>query len=306
MTGADTGESAAAGPRVSAVIIFLDAERFIAESIESVLAQTYPNIELLLVDDGSTDGGTAIARGYAEQFPERIRLLQHPARQNRGMSASRNLGANSARGELIAFLDSDDVWLPEKVEQQVAIFRVHPELGMVYGRTQIWQSWAQPDGETKDFFYPLGVPANTVHEPPTLLAALIENRFQSPTTCNAMISRKAFDQVGGFEDRFRGMYEDQVFFSKLYLGFPTYVSDCYWARYRQHAGNSGNHFSQATYYRQRAELMEFVHGYAKPFSAMLDDRTRGLMRRELWRARNPVLATWALRLKSRLKRFGLD
>ena len=176
---------------------------------------------------------------------------------------------------------------------------------MVYGRTQIWHSWAQADGEAGDFFYPLGVAANRVHQPPTLLAALIENKFQSPTTCNAMISRKAFDQLGGFEDRFRGMYEDQVFFSKLYLRFPTYVSDCYWARYRQHEGNSGNHFSQATYYRQRAELMEFVHGYAKPYSATLDDRTRGSIRRELWRARNPVLATWALRLKARLKRFGL-
>lgn len=300
-----TGASAAAGPLVSAVIIFLDADEFIAESIESVLAQTYPKIELLLVDDGSTDGSTAIARGYAERFPDRVRLLHHPGRQNRGMSASRNLGANSARGELIAFLDSDDVWLPEKIEQQVAIFRAHPGLGMVYGRTQIWHGWAQGEGESSDFFYPLGVTANRVHPPPTLLATLIENKFQSPTTCNAMISRKAFDQLGGFEDRFRGMYEDQVFFSKLYLGFPTYVSDCCWARYRQHQGNSGNHFSQATYYRERADLMEFVHAYAKPFSAALDDRTRGSIRRELWRARNPVLATWALRLRARLKRFGL-
>ena len=301
MTSAGPDAPAAAGPLVSAIIIFLDAERFLGESIESVLAQTYPNIELLLVDDGSTDGSTAIARSYAESLPDRVRLLQHPGGENRGMSASRNLGARSARGEWIAFLDSDDVWLPEKTEQQVAIFRQHPGLGMVYGRTQIWHSWAP--GSSQDHFYALGVATNTVHEPPSLLAALIENRFQSPTTCNAMISRAAFDQLGGFEDRFRGMYEDQVFFSKLYLAFPTYVSDCYWARYRQHEGNSGNHFSQSTYYRERAHLMEFVRQAAKPRWAMLDDRTRDSIRRELWRARHPVLATWAMRLRTGLKRF---
>jgi len=170
MTSAGPDAPAAAGPLVSAIIIFLDAERFLGESIESVLAQTYPNIELLLVDDGSTDGSTAIARGYADRLPDRVRFLQHPGGENRGMSASRNLGARNARGELIAFLDSDDVWLPEKTEQQVAIFRQHPGLGMVYGRTQIWHSWA-PES-VKDHFYALGVATNRVHEPPTLLATL--------------------------------------------------------------------------------------------------------------------------------------
>ncbi len=301
MSNADPG---AAGPLVSAVIIFLDAERFLGESIESVLSQTYPNIELLLVDDGSTDGSAAIARGYADRLPDRVRVLQHPGGENRGMSASRNLGASNGRGEYIAFLDSDDVWLPDKIEQQVAIFKANPALGMVYGRTQIWHSWARESA--KDFFYGLGVAANQVHDQPTLLAPLIENKFQSPTTCNAMISRRAFEQLGGFEDRFRGMYEDQVFFSKLHLAFPTYVSDCYWARYRQHEGNSGNHFSQSTYYRERKELMEFVFGYAQPFWPLLDDRTRSLVRREHWRARHPVLATWAMGLRKSLKRFGLD
>lgn len=303
MTSAGPDVRAESGSLVSAVIIFLNAGRFLGESIESVLSQTYSDIELLLVDDGSDDGSVAIARRYAEAFPDRVRLLQHPGGVNRGMSASRNLGAMSARGQWIAFLDSDDVWLPEKTEQQVAIFREHPGIGMVYGRTQIWHSWG--DASAKDHFYALGVAANTVHDQPTLLATLLENRFQSPTTCNAMISRVAFDQLGGFEDRFRGMYEDQVFFAKLYLKFPTYVSDRYWARYRQHDGNSGNHFSQSTYYRERAGLMDFVHGYAKSFWPQLDDSTRISIRRERWRARHPVLATWAMRLKARLKRLGL-
>lgn len=304
MTSSDPRESTVAAPLVSAVIIFLNAEQFIAESIDSVLAQTYPNIELLLVDDGSSDGSAEIARRYAEQAPDRIRLLEHEGHVNRGMSASRNLGVENSRGEYIAFLDADDVWLPQKTEQQLAIFREHPELGLVYGRTQIWHSWAGGQGTTKDFFYGLGVPPNTIHKHPSLLGNLIDNRFQSPTTCNAMISRKAFEQAGGFEDRFRSMYEDQVFFSKLYLSFPAYVSDCYWARYRQHQGNSGNHFSQESYFGDRAEFMEFVFRYARPYWHTLDQRARAILRRDHWRSRHPTLATWMLRLRARLKQLG--
>jgi glycosyltransferase involved in cell wall biosynthesis len=94
---------------ISVIIIFLNSEEFIQEAIESVFAQTYNNWELLLVDDGSTDGSTNIALQYAEQHGERVRYLEHNNRQNRGMSASRNLGIREAKGEYIAFLDADDV-----------------------------------------------------------------------------------------------------------------------------------------------------------------------------------------------------
>lgn len=290
-------------PLVSAIIIFLNAETFIVEAIESVLAQTYGNIELLLVDDGSTDGSPAIARRYVQQAPDRIRLLEHPGHENRGMSASRNLGVEHSRGEYIAFLDSDDVWLPEKTSQQVDIFRERPELGLVYGRTQIWHSWEESSAK-KDFFYGLGVASEEVHRPPSMLGNLIENRFQSPTTCNAMIGKTAFERVGGFEERFRSMYEDQVFFAKLFLEFPTYVSKEYWARYRQHDGNTGNRFSQKTYYRERRQFIEFVYRYIRPHWSLLDQRARALIRRDRWRCRHPFLADWTLRLRARLKKLS--
>jgi glycosyltransferase involved in cell wall biosynthesis len=106
---------------VSVIIIFLDAERFIREAIESVFAQTHDNWELLLVDDGSTDGSRSFALRYAEEHPDKVRYLEHANRQNKGMSASRNLGIANAKGEYIAFLDADDVWLPNKLEHQVTI-----------------------------------------------------------------------------------------------------------------------------------------------------------------------------------------
>ncbi len=96
-------------PRVSVVTIFLNAEKFIYEAIESVFAQTYADWELLLVDDGSTDASTEVAYRWAGRYPNRVRYLEHDRHQNRGMSASRNLGAGNARGEYVAFLDGDYV-----------------------------------------------------------------------------------------------------------------------------------------------------------------------------------------------------
>src|SRR4051812_27035882 len=110
---------------VSVITIFLDGERFLAEAVDSLLAQTYADWELLLVDDGSSDGSTAIARAYAAGRPERIRYLEHEGHANLGMSASRNLGLQHARGEYVAFLDADDVYRPEKLERQVALLQAH-------------------------------------------------------------------------------------------------------------------------------------------------------------------------------------
>ena len=88
---------------VSAVIIFFNEERFLEEAIESVRAQTYTNWELLLVDDGSTDGSSACARRHAAAEPGRVRYLEHPGRVNLGMSAARNLGIRGGAGRGACF-----------------------------------------------------------------------------------------------------------------------------------------------------------------------------------------------------------
>src|SRR5690348_3334121 len=95
-------------PLVSVIIIFWNAEPFLAEAVASVVAQSYPDWELLLVDDGSTDGSTALAQQIVVRDPQRMRYLEHPGHANRGMSATRNLGIAQARGTYLAFLDADD------------------------------------------------------------------------------------------------------------------------------------------------------------------------------------------------------
>src|SRR5829696_6383893 len=143
---------------VSCIVNFLNTEEFLGEAIESVLAQTHDNLELLLVDDGSSDGSTRIALGYAEGFPEKVRYLEHTGHENRGAAASRNLGIDQARGKYIALLDSDDTWLENKLEEQVAILESHPEAGMVYGQSQYWHSWTKkPEDAHRDHVPKLGV-----------------------------------------------------------------------------------------------------------------------------------------------------
>ncbi len=227
------------GPLVSAIIIFLNGGEFLDEAIGSVLNQTYTRWELLLVDDGSTDRSTAIALRYAELYPDKIRYLEHPGHENRGMSAARNLGLQHAAGTYVGFLDADDVWLPHKLEQQVALLESYPQAAMVYGRTLIWYSWTRdrPAGK-RDRFYDLGVEPNMLVAPPRLLVLLLRNKVQTPTTCNALLRREVVERVGGFEQEFRGMFEDQVFFAKVELASHVFVANRCWAKYRQHPGNS--------------------------------------------------------------------
>ncbi|MEA5567040.1 glycosyltransferase [Anabaena sp. UHCC 0399] len=223
---------------MSIITIFLNAELFIQEAIESVFAQTYKNWELLLVDDGSTDGSTVIAHEYAKKYPEKVRYLEHEGHQNRGMSAARNLGIRNAIGEYITFLDADDVWLAQNLERQVAILYTRAEAGMVYSNTQYWYSWTgNPEDTQKEFcdeVAELTKKPNTLFKPPTLLTLFLQNGGAVPCTCSLMVRREILEVIGGFEERFRGLYEDQVFYAKVCLKAPVFVANECWAKYRRH------------------------------------------------------------------------
>ena len=228
-------------PLVSVVMIFLNAGRYIEEAIVSVFAQEYPRWELLLVDDGSSDEGTAIARRYAEAHPDRVRYLEHPGHVNRGMSASRNLGIASSRGSLIALLDADDAWLPVKLARQVAILNDHPDAGMVYDATKYWYTWQGGPGlgdGREERLRRLGFPAGTLVRSPDLVPLFLRGEAETPGTCSVLMRKTAIDRVGGFVDSFRGMYEDQAFFFKMCLEFPAYLDEGYTALYRQHEASA--------------------------------------------------------------------
>jgi glycosyltransferase involved in cell wall biosynthesis len=283
-------------PLVSVITVFLDAERFIEEAIESVLAQTCTNWELLLVDDDSKDGSTPIAQRYAARLPEKIRYLTHHGRENRGISASRNLGLLHARGDFVAFLDADDVWLPQKLRQQVAALNSQPQAAMVYGPTFEWHSWTGKRSDRDlDRLQDLGVPTNTLLTPTELVAAILRNEACSPHLCSVLLRRHAVTAINGFEAKFRGLYDDHVFFSKLCLSHPvSAIPQCY-DKYRQRpdscrhaAGNAAKRGAvRLSYLNWLADYLEQSGTRKDDVWAIMDVKTA--LQEQRWPLQHPSL-----------------
>ena len=114
-------------PTVSCILPVYNGERFLAEALESVLAQSYPLQEILVVDDGSTDGTRALVESYVAKSAEQVRYLWQT---NAGPAAARNLGITHTTGEFVTFIDADDLWHLEKTARQVAHFDARPDLGV--------------------------------------------------------------------------------------------------------------------------------------------------------------------------------
>jgi glycosyltransferase involved in cell wall biosynthesis len=264
----------AGAPRVSVIMIFLDAEPFLAEAIDSVLAQSLTDWELLLVDDGSRDGSPETARLYASARPDRIRYLTHEGRENRGMSASRNLGIRHARGRYLTFLDADDVLLPGALETLAGRLEAEPRAAMIYGPVQYWYSWAGGAARREDYVQRLGVPRETRIEPPVLLLRFLTRRAAAPS--GMLVRTEVLREVGGFVEEFRGMYEDQALCAKICLTRPVLTSGTALYRYRQH-GNSSSAAADLSGEHEfgRARFLGWLEGYLESV---------GCADREVWRA----------------------
>lgn len=248
-------------PLVSVIIIFFNEERFLEEAIESVFGQSFSDWELLLCDDGSTDRSTEIAATYAERYPDNVRYLEHAGHVNLGMSATRNLGLRHARGELVAWLDGDDIWTPEKLERQVGLLEAHPETAMVYGRLHVWYGWTGIEADAqRDFIQDLGGSANTLIEPPELLERFLQDDLYTPS--GVLVRRSVLEEIGGYEESFRDMHEDGIVHAKICLKWPVYASGESWYKYRQHPNSRCNESIAAGTDRAALEaFLTWLEGY---------------------------------------------
>lgn len=288
---------AVSNPRVSVICIFLDEERFIAEAVDSVLAQDFEDWELLLVDDGSTDRSAHIATAYAAKCPGKVHYLQHPGRANRGMSATRNLGFSQACGEFVAFMDADDRWRPARLREQVAILDAHPEAGMVCGTANYWQSWA--GGE--DRLVPTGHLIDAVSMPPeTSLSLYPLGNTDAP--CDLLIRREVVERVCGCEETFRGLYEDIAFHAKLYLEAGLYLSSKAWFDYRLHPDSCCASASPDEVRVARRKFFDWFAGYLAARGRAGEKSVRRAVRNERLRLLLPTATRAAGRAKRLLRR----
>jgi len=126
-------------PKVSVIVPAYDSAKYLAETVHSVLDQSYDNYEVIVVDDGSNDGTLGVARS----FEPRIKVLAQP---NGGPASARNLAIRNSRGDYIAFLDSDDLWMKDKLEKQIALLEKNSTVGLAYGEALMF---AGNNGEIK-------------------------------------------------------------------------------------------------------------------------------------------------------------
>lgn len=276
---------------VSIIIPFYNTNpKFMQEAIDSVLKQTYRHWELFLVDDGSVRESTEVAVNYAAQYGEKVHYLNHAGHKNNGASMTRQLGIKHAKGSYIALLDADDLWMPQKLEQQVSILEAHPDVAMLYGNTKYWYSWTgKAEDQERDFMPRLGINNNSIVSPPHLLPLFLEGKAAVPCTCSVIVRRWVVEHIGGFESAFPGMYDDQVFYAKICLSAPVFVSSVCWDLYRQHS-DSCCAVAQETSQNQVARLrfLNWLKTYMNEQEVFDADVWRAL-HRQLWLSQLPKL-----------------
>jgi glycosyltransferase involved in cell wall biosynthesis len=184
-------------PKVSVVVPAYNAAAFVRRAVDSVLAQTWADRELLVVDDGSRDGTRDVLAGYGD----RVRVL---AQTNAGPAAARNHGLREARGRYVAFLDADDWWLPSKLERQVALLDTRPDMGFCSTATRVMTDNGAPAGD-----WPCAAIDGSLLE-----TLFVRSAAVSGSTSGVLARRELVLEAGGFDESLRG-FEDPDLWIRL-------------------------------------------------------------------------------------------
>lgn len=229
---------------ITVAIPAYQAERFIAETLESILAQTHAPDEVLVVDDGSTDGTVR----ELERFGDAIRVIRQP---NGGCASTFNTAFKAAHGEYVAECGADDIWEPHKLERQVAALRAHPEIDIAFSAARVFGArqgcWGMPDS-------------------PSMVAGILDRRSFARTmyTLNRicpstlLIRRSLYQRLGAFAEHI-GTEDYEYWMRSLEGGAIFYYDPEMLVRYRRHDANaSSNHLSmrQADLYVHRRYARE--------------------------------------------------
>ena len=205
-------------PRVSVIVPAYNAAAYLPYAIESVIAQTYPSWEIVIVNDGSTDHTCAVVDSYRSKLGDKLQYIDQP---NGGMSAARNAGMRTARGEFIAMLDADDVWLPHRLARGIQVLDADPETGMVHAKVVRIDIHGSITGQLKvEAQYLSGRIARHIY---TRRAHIV---------CATVIFRKSCLETAGCFDEAMQATEDRDLWFRIALRYKVAFIDEVLAHYR--------------------------------------------------------------------------
>lgn len=247
-------------PLVSVITPVFNGASWLEEALDSALAQTFPFLEIIVVNDGSTDDSLAIARDKA-RIHGRIRVIDQ---DNAGLPNARNRALKMARGAYLALLDADDAWFPHHLQVVMQAFERDPDLGLVHANIER----VDADGAR------VNIPARSWHEDMDAFEALAL-RHEHVSCPTAVFTRLAVDTVGGFDPRFTGLgCEDRDLWLRIAARFRIRYLDEVTARYRMHSGSMSAAGKRMALARQLlvAKLAESAQGaqLVSQMEAMID------------------------------------
>jgi len=198
---------------VSVVIPTFNRSDFLGAAIESVLNQTYASLELHIIDDGSTDGTRELVSTYTDE------RLKYHYQSNKGQSTARNVGIQNATGDVICFLDSDNIWKLDKLERQVIIMECYPEIHIIYGENEIIDARGIVQASDE----------NVKRYSGNIMSQLLAYNFVNFNT--SMIRKECFDNMGGMNESTRAG-EDYELFLKFSTQYTFLYMPVIYAQYR--------------------------------------------------------------------------
>ncbi len=234
-------------PKVSVVVCTYNQEHFIRETLDSILSQTYSNLEIIVTDDGSTDDTPSILREYGQRHSDKVTAVFSD--QNTGIAANINRGLARRTGEYVSWLDGDDVMLPTKIEKQVALLQQHPEAIGCYHDSEVF------DSETNQSLGKMSELYNGSSElKQGQLADWLRPRYYFVPS--AIMARSAACPPHGFDTRLKHLSEG-LFFIELFRNGPLLAINEVLVRYRRHSANVSTN-SKARDLSAEYELMVYA------------------------------------------------